>query len=158
MDCNGFSFEEKNSPPDELAESFTHFVLTFYYRMQEHPVNLCGIKLSSHAFHVLYILKEDPRGQVPMTELVTRIRRTKQQLSKLTSDLEDDGLVARVRMKENRRAVYVTLTDKGNEFVRQATASMVGAMTQFLRSLPEEKRTVIEDVTNQLTVLINEEV
>ena len=52
----------------------------------------------------------------------------------------------------------MTLTDKGNEFVRQATASMVGAMTQFLKSLPEEKRTVIEDVTNQLTVLINEEV
>ena len=97
----------------ELTAEFTHMVLTFYYRMQEHPINVPDIKLSSHAFHVLYILSENPEHKVPMAELVKRIRRAKQQLSKLVSTLEDDGLVTRIRIRENRRMVYVALTEEG---------------------------------------------
>ena len=45
-----------------------------------------------------------------MTELVSRLGRTRQQRSELISDLEDDGLVNRVQRRvENRRLVYVSL-------------------------------------------------
>ena len=120
----------------ELTAEFTHMVLTFYYRMQEHPINVPDIKLSSHAFHVLYILSENPEHKVPMAELVKRIRRTKQQLSKLVSTLEDDGLVTRIRIRENRR--------------------MVQAMSDFLNGLPKEKLPVIADITAHLTKLAKE--
>lgn len=140
----------------ELTAEFTHMVLTFYYRMQEHPINAPDIKLSSHAFHVLYILSENPEHKVPMAELVKRIRRTKQQLSKLVSTLEDDGLVTRIRIRENRRMVYVALTAEGAAFTRQAADSMVQAMSDFLNGLPKEKLPVIADITAHLTKLAKE--
>lgn len=140
------------------VENFTRFVLTLYYRMQEHPIVPSDIRLSSHAFHVLFILNENRDRKVPMTELVTRIRRTKQQLSKIISDLEDSGLVARVRTSENRRTVYVVLTEKGIDFIEDSSKSMVQSMRQFLSNLPEEKINTLISITNQIEEFTNQEV
>ena len=155
MDCKETANVQKTALPDGLAKNFSHMILTIYYKMQELPIDAPEMKLSSHAFHVLFILNETDSKMVSMTELVTRIRRTKQQLSKLISDLEDDGLVSRVRLKENRRTVHVVLTEKGVELIRQASLAMVQAMTHFLSGLPEEKLAAVTELTNQLGIFSN---
>ena len=61
-------------------------------------------------------------------------------------------------MKENRRTVYVVLTKKGMDLVHHATEIMVGAMTQVLLSLPEEKLLAVTELTDQLNTLTKQEV
>ena len=153
MDYKEAAQKELSSVPDRLADSFTHFIVTLYFRIQEHPLTISCIKLNSHSYHVLYILDTSPDGQVPMTELVTRIRRTRQQLSKLISDLEDAGLVTRIHSRENRRQVYVALTEEGRKLTNEIFSCMSGAMKDYLKTLPPEKLSIIQDITENLHAL-----
>ena len=145
--------EQKSSDPRLLAEQLLNFSLSLYVRMKEHPLPGTDLKLSSHGFHILYILNESPDGTVPMTELVSRLGRTRQQLSKLISDLEDDGLVTRVHTSENRRLVYVSLTDAGKETACRSRRNMTDAVEQALRTIPEERLEELDALTSQLADL-----
>ena len=88
-----------------------------------------------------------------MTELVSRLGRTRQQLSKLISDLEDDGLVNRVHTSENRRLVYVSLTASGKETACRSRQNMTDAVEQALRTIPAEKLNELDMLTSQLADL-----
>ena len=145
--------EQKSSDPRLLAEQLLNFSISLYVRMKEHPLPGTDLKLSSHGFHILYILNESPDGTVPMTELVSRLGRTRQQLSKLISDLEDDGLVTRVHTSENRRLVYVSLTDAGKETACRSRRNMTDAVEQALRTIPEERLEELEALTSQFADL-----
>ncbi len=142
--------EAKNIVPEELASVLTHFVVSLYFRIQEHPPKNFHVKLSSHGFHVLHILVRSETGEVPMTELVRRIGRTRQQLSRLISDLEDSGLVTRVHSRENRRSVSVAITEEGRRQTEAAFASVSEELSSYLSRLPEERLLMIQDTASQL--------
>ncbi len=139
--------------PELLAEQLSGFSLSLYFRIQEHPLTDTALKLGTHGFHILYILENSPGGKAPMTELVARLHRTRQQLSKLISDLEDDGLVARAHTKENRRLVYVSLTEQGRLVTDSARKAMTKAVADALSHVPPETLEEISVCTGQLSDL-----
>ena len=145
--------ENSTLRPEVLAERLSGFALSLYFRMQEYPLTDTVLRLGTHGFHILYILENSPDGKTPMTELVTRLHRTRQQLSKLISDLEDDGLVTRIHTKENRRLVYVTLTEQGRRVTGYAHKAMTTAVSDALSHLPSEKLGEIGTCTGQLSKL-----
>ena len=53
------------------------------------------------------------RGSMPQRELLEEMGLARATLSELLTRLEEKGLIERVRSKEDRRAIVITLTEKG---------------------------------------------
>jgi DNA-binding MarR family transcriptional regulator len=64
-------------------------------------------------------LEEAPEG-VRMNELAERILYSKSGLTRIVDRMEEAGLVRRVRPENDRRSLFVFLTDKGRETLEAA--------------------------------------
>jgi DNA-binding MarR family transcriptional regulator len=68
--------------------------------------------------------------------------------------LEARGLVERVRMSNDRRAVNVELTKKGREFVRKSPEVSQGLLVNGLEKLTGKKLTVMNDTLTHLVEIL----
>jgi DNA-binding MarR family transcriptional regulator len=66
-------------------------------------------------FDVLNRLREAPDQRLRMTDLGERLVFSKSGLTRLIDRIEAAGLVRRERSTEDRRAVYVAITQEGND-------------------------------------------
>ncbi|WP_378735817.1 MarR family winged helix-turn-helix transcriptional regulator [Nocardia brasiliensis] len=71
-------------------------------------------------FETLDRLVDANCGDYRMSDLANDIYLSQSALSRAVARLERDGLVARTMCPEDRRAVFVCLTEKGREVYRQA--------------------------------------
>ena len=70
-------------------------------------------------YDVVVHLEESPQG-VPMNELAERILYSKSGLTRVVDQMEQAGLVRRVRLENDRRTIPIVLTDKGTEMLARA--------------------------------------
>ena len=77
-----------------------------------------GIGLSE--FEVLDRLVDAAKGENRMSDLAADIYLSQSALSRAVARLEDDGLVRRAMCDNDRRAIFVCLTDKGREVAERA--------------------------------------
>jgi DNA-binding MarR family transcriptional regulator len=70
-------------------------------------------------YDVLVHLEDYPDG-VRMNELAEQILYSKSGFTRVVDRMEDEGLVQRVRPSDDRRSIFVTLTDKGTEKMKEA--------------------------------------
>lgn len=77
-----------------------------------------GIGLSE--FEILDRLVDADAGDYRMSDLASDIYLSQSALSRAVARLEDDGLVKRAMCSNDRRALFVCLTDKGREVAAQA--------------------------------------
>jgi DNA-binding MarR family transcriptional regulator len=70
-------------------------------------------------YDVLVHLEETPDG-LRMNELAERILYSKSGFTRVVDRMEDAGLVRRVRPANDRRSIFVVLTDEGREAMEQA--------------------------------------
>ena len=75
--------------------------------------------LSLRWYDVLVKLEETPEG-LRMNELAERILYSKSGFTRVVDRLEDEGLVRRVRPENDRRSIFVVLTDDGRESMERA--------------------------------------
>ncbi len=75
--------------------------------------------LSLRWYDVLVHLEESPTG-IPMSELAGQILHSKSGFTRLVDNMEQAGLVRRVRPESDRRSILVVLTDKGTEAMHRA--------------------------------------
>lgn len=68
--------------------------------------------------------------------------------------LESRGLVARTRSTEDRRVVYVDLTEQGKDLVTQAPEVVQGLLVQGLERLPKDELLNIADGLEQLVKIV----
>ncbi len=76
-------------------------------------------------FEVLIEIVEAPNERVKMTGLARLTLRSKSGATRLVDRLEKAGLVSRETSPEDRRAVYVALTDSGRALFERARAPIV---------------------------------
>jgi DNA-binding MarR family transcriptional regulator len=96
--------------------------------------------LGASDFEVLDILASEapgPGDQCRVQNLVGRVHLSQSALSRLIGRLEKDGLVERSVCAEDRRGVWVTLTDKGRDLhtevlplQREVLARLLGASAE----------------------------
>ena len=72
-----------------------------------------GLGLSE--FEVLDRLVESDRGSSRMSELTTSVHLSQSALSRAVARLEQDGLVSRGMCPDDRRAIFVCVTEEGRE-------------------------------------------
>ena len=70
-------------------------------------------------YDALVHLEETPDG-LPMNELAGRILYSKSGLTRVVDQMEEAGLVRRVRPENDRRSILVVLTDEGRNTMEQA--------------------------------------
>ena len=75
--------------------------------------------LTFQTYDVLVHLEDDPDG-LRMNELAERILYSKSGLTRVVDRLERDGYVRRVRPENDRRSIFVVLTDEGRSAMEQA--------------------------------------
>jgi len=68
--------------------------------------------------------------------------------------LETRGLVARTRSTEDRRVVYVDLTELGKDLVNQAPEVVQGVLVRGLEQLPKDELLTIADSLEQLVGIV----
>lgn len=68
--------------------------------------------------------------------------------------LESRGLIARTRSTEDRRVVYVDLTELGKDLVNQAPEVVQGVLVRGLEQLPKDELLTIADSLEQLVGIV----
>jgi DNA-binding MarR family transcriptional regulator len=75
--------------------------------------------LTFQTYDVLVHLEDDPNG-LRMNELAERILYSKSGLTRVVDRLEKEGYVRRVRPENDRRSIFVVLTDEGRAAMDEA--------------------------------------
>ncbi len=95
----------------------------------------CSGELSEAQYLLLRIIADSQRIQAG--ELGARALMHKQQITRLLNQLEQRGLIVRVRLPEDRRAVWIEATDAARAKLVELHATMDDALTEVLGQLDE---------------------
>ncbi|HSC02709.1 MAG TPA: MarR family transcriptional regulator [Solirubrobacteraceae bacterium] len=76
--------------------------------------------------------------------------------TRILDALERRGIVRRTRSSEDRRAVAVSLTERGGDLLRAEEDWLRGRQRAFYTSLPEAERELAPDLLVRLAALIDE--
>jgi Transcriptional regulators len=97
---------------------------------------------------VLFVLWQD--GPMPIHNLARRVSLTKSTLTNALDRLEASGDVRRVRSSEDRRTIFVELTEKFDQ-TRQAFEDVSAAMSEkFYRGFTDEETAAFEAMLERI--------
>jgi DNA-binding MarR family transcriptional regulator len=96
------------------------------------------IGLTARGWGVLSTLVES--GPLTQIELATRLAIDRTAMVYLIDELEEGGLVRRVRSPDDRRAFHINLTAKGRGVQRRGAAALASARDQLLAPLVPDER------------------
>lgn len=110
-------------------------MVDYYAMMRRHLIETNQFRMHSHGFSMLYALRKYKNQPITMTKFAQEMGITKQQLTKLVNDLEDQNYVRRSHNKENRRQVYIEITDDGllhlEKMIGEIIHEIVTAVSEF---------------------------
>src|SRR4030066_755239 len=104
-----FSIFPKNDY-ETLAE--LRYALRCYLHFSENTAETAGLTLQQHQA-LLFIIGHPGREQITIGELAERLQIRHHSAVGLVDRLEEKGLVDRIHNSEDRRQVFICLTDKG---------------------------------------------
>lgn len=107
------------------------------------------IGLSYFEFKVMCALDEE--GKVPMSRVAEKYMLTKAGLTSIIDRLEEKNLVKRVRSEEDRRVIYVELTDKGREKLAESRKIFQEVLANFMRKISEDEIKELERIFTKLS-------
>lgn len=125
----------ENPTVRKLMESFFQFK-RMNWQQNPHP----GIKHSE--MMLLFIIKRSVSPDSPgikVSEISNLMKVTSPTITQLIKSLESQGLVERKMDEEDRRAVRIKLTDKGEIFIKKAGKAILVSFQGLVDYLGEEK-------------------
>ena len=140
-----------NSKNIETADTFIDFIFEFYSLIRRHIVEINPYRIHSHGFTMLYSLRNSTGKSITMSDLSDKLGITKQQLTKLVNDFEENGYVRRVRSEENRRVIFVEITDAGNVCLDEMISEIMEEIKTTLKNFSESDMDKIIESTRTLS-------
>lgn len=144
--------------PDMLdiktARVFMNFMLEFNALIRRHIVESNQFRIQSHGFSMLYTLRHHKGEPLTMTEFAKELGITKQQLTKLVNDLEDQNYVHRAHNTENRRQVYIEITDEGVIRLEQMVGEILHEITKTLEDFSNDEKVKIQEYVSALSEML----
>ncbi|BBH22855.1 MarR family transcriptional regulator [Paenibacillus baekrokdamisoli] len=92
--------------------------------------------LSFTQFKVLFKLQAE--GAQKVSELAEAMGMTPGAITGIADKLIAEGYIKRSRAEDDRRVVYIELTDKGERMLKQLLISQAETMSTFFDKLPDE--------------------
>jgi MarR family 2-MHQ and catechol resistance regulon transcriptional repressor len=105
--------------------------------------------LSGTGFSVLVVLTT-AEGELQMRALRNRLRLSKATLSEVVTTLQSRGLVARRRLRSDRRAANVVLTVRGREIVERLFPEHSRRVADAFSVLDEEEKRSLASICRKL--------
>ena len=107
--------------------------------------------ISMATYEVLNRLAGAERGGLTLTQLTELAPLSLSRISRLTADLERDGVIERRACTSDKRVSYVALTTEGVRLVRQSQATFFAVVDErFLGQLTPQEAAVLEGVFARL--------
>ncbi len=132
----------------ELARTFLNFMVDYYALMRRHLIETNQFRFNSHGFSMLYTLQKYKGQQVTMTRFAESMGITKQQLTKLVNDLEDQGYVRRTHNELNRRQVYIEITEEGQVHLEKMLGEIIHEIVRSLEGFDKnDRRRIVESAS-----------
>lgn len=121
-------------------------VLMTYLRVSQHMSRLFRshfgrLQLTFPQALVLNVLGEE--GPIPISTLAERTGSANSTVSGIVDRLEKLELARRVRSGEDRRVIYVAVTDKYQSLRERAEADVGGYFASVLSTMTDEDRTMV---------------
>lgn len=85
------------------------------------------------------------------TELCELTNLLKSQMNRTLSQMEDKGLIRRMRSSEDKRNVYIMLTDEGHQAYLKEHEEAMEIVARVVKRLGEEKTKQVTEVFNEAT-------
>lgn len=126
-----------NNEVYEAAKDFLNLMPLFKNKVFKPLEKSMSAALSHMQFHVLMQLHS--KGTLTMSELASKMKISKQQLTPITDKLNELNYVERIHDDKDRRSVKISITQTGLDF------------------LEENKKRVLEVVMTQLDTLSSED-
>lgn len=136
-DFSSFSKEDYET----LAEF--RYALRCFLRFSEEAAKSAGLTLQQHQA-LLFIIGYPGREQVTIGELAERLQIRHHSAVGLVNRLEEQGLVNRIHNSEDRRQVFISLTEKGIGVLK----SLASTHREELRQLGHQLCNMLERITN----------
>ena len=138
----------------ELARIFLNFMVDYYALLRRHLIETNQFRFNSHGFSMLYTLQKYKNQPITMTQFAEVMGITKQQLTKLVNDLEEKQYVVRSHNKENRRQVYIEITDRGVQHLEKMLGEIVHEILSTLSGFSEEDKAKIAECSEIMSTLM----
>jgi len=104
--------------------------------------------ISNEQGRLLSVIKS--RGPMRPVDIATLLERAPNSMSMLVDRMVKAGLVRRTRDRKDRRAVFVSLTNKGNEAVEPAIPAVWEFMNRFLSVVSYDEQRALADTLETL--------
>jgi len=118
--------------------------------MAEELRNETGIDMATYDV-LMHVVKAGDRG-IRMTDLAQNVFMSKPGLTAVADRLEQRGLLRRMSDPEDRRAIRLTLTDRGLEIAQKASqVHLSGIENHFADHVTDTEARVILDVMRRVT-------
>lgn len=125
---------------ETLAEF--RYALRCFLHFSENAAETVGLTLQQHQA-LLFIIGYPGREQITVGELAERLQIRHHSAVGLVDRLEEQGLVERIPNEDDRRQVFITLTDKGIRVLE----SLAGIHREELRHMGPQLCTMLEQIT-----------
>lgn len=102
---------------DKNNTEFLEFMYEYQSLIRRHTAKKNELRLHSHSYYLLSMLNANDGTPMIMTECAERLSITKQQLSKTVATLERNEYVKRTPSEENKRIMYLSITETGKYFL-----------------------------------------
>ena len=141
--------EESKDYPAHLLELEGKLSRFFRTMKEKHNTDASKTDLSMPQFFCLWILSKC--GKLRMSELADNLSLSYASATNLINRLSDAALVNRYDDPDDRRVVFVELSNKGLDLTNSVRAKQMGEMTQKCQTLNSEQ---IDTMLKGLEILI----
>lgn len=116
----------RDLPFDSLEqELFLNLIRTSEWLQGEFAKVFKAYGITQPQFNVLKILQVEDQFGIPIQKIVNRMTTKSSDVTRLVDRLEKSGLVQRFRTEEDRRVIYVRLTEAGWAMIDQLAQPLV---------------------------------
>jgi MarR family transcriptional regulator, 2-MHQ and catechol-resistance regulon repressor len=141
-------------PPLSVADPLAHRALEALMRAEAHvrrgiAAELQRAGLSTGAFSVLVVLTT-AGGELELRTLRRRLGWSKANATEVTAALERQGLVARRRLVNDRRAMSVGLSAEGAELVQRIFPTHADTVSAAFAKLDEDEKRSLASICRKL--------
>jgi MarR family transcriptional regulator, 2-MHQ and catechol-resistance regulon repressor len=145
---------DRRMPPLSVADPLAHRALEALMRAEAHvrrsvAAELARAGLSTGAFSVLVVLT-NAGGELGLRALRRRLGWSKANATEVTAALEQEGLVIRRRLVNDRRAMAVGITAEGAEMVQRVFPTHADRVSEAFAVLDEEEKRSLASICRKL--------
>ena len=129
-------------------------VARLIHHLGESGLNEAGMSLAQYRIlmHLFFAENMSERGELNPSEISERQGVSRNTVSSLIRNLEDEGLITRRLDQHDRRKFNISLTENGRSFVSQYAREHFGRIGQCFSSLTETEQEMLSHLLTKIHV------